>query len=66
MRRGVIPEPERARLLAANEAEKDANHELHAAVRAAYDAGGSIREIAEALGGRSTNTIQRWLREEGL
>lgn len=61
MKRGVIPEPERARLLAADQGERDATAELHAAVRAAYDAGGSIREIAEALD-RSTNTIQRWLK----
>ncbi|AWH14442.1 HTH DNA binding protein [Mycobacterium phage TChen] len=56
--RGVVPEPERTQLLEAAAAAA----ELPRAVRAANEAGGSVREIA-ALIGKSTNTIQRWLKE---
>lgn len=68
--RGLTPEPQRSRLLAAAErVKKDAEQlteseaELRRAVQEAREAGGSVREIA-ALIGRSTNTIQRWLRDE--
>lgn len=59
VRRGVTPEPERSRLLAAAKASAD----LRNAVQAAHKAGGSIRDIAQ-LSGLSTNTIQRWLKEK--
>ncbi|WP_374762435.1 helix-turn-helix domain-containing protein [Mycolicibacterium mageritense] len=62
MKKRSVPEPERTRLLAAAQAETAAASELRAAVHAAHDAGGSIREIAGLLG-VSTNTIQRWLKE---
>ncbi|WKW86666.1 hypothetical protein SEA_KARHDO_40 [Mycobacterium phage Karhdo] len=57
--RNTVPEPERTRLLEAAAAAA----ELPRAVRAANQAGGSVREIA-ALIGKSTNTIQRWLKEQ--
>lgn len=63
-KRGVIPDPERARILAAMRARDDAEAELRAAVVAGLLAGGSVREMA-ALTGMSTNTIQRWGREGG-
>lgn len=65
--RGVTPEPERSRLLAAL-AEYEANRrELKAAIIDAHSPpdgqqGGSVRDLAE-LTGRSTNTIQRWLKD---
>ena len=59
--RGVTPEPERSKLLTAATAADTASVELRNAVQAAHQAGGSVREIAELIG-RSTNTIQRWLR----
>lgn len=61
MRRGITPEPQRSELLAAAEADDDAEAGLRRAVQAAHLAGGSVREIATLIG-RSTNTIQRWLR----
>jgi transposase len=61
MKRGTTPEPERSQLLAAAARAGTAGDELRAAVQAARLAGGSVREIA-ALIGRSTNTVQRWLR----
>lgn len=60
--RGEIPDAERVSLQEKVEERDEARQELIAAVKAAKDAGGSIRDIAE-LTGRSTNTIQRWLRE---
>ncbi|ACF34105.1 hypothetical protein BOOMER_43 [Mycobacterium phage Boomer] len=71
---GVVPEPERSQLLKATSAHEKAVRELdrkrrqvdavlRAAVRAASAAGGSVREIA-VLTGKSTNTIQRWLKEQ--
>ena len=58
---GHVPEPETRRLLAALAAATEAEAELHAAVRAAFAAGGSVREIARVLA-KSTNTIQAWTR----
>lgn len=66
--RGVVP-PDVARTLlaadrkaaAADRKAATAAAELHAAVAAAHQAGASIRELA-ALLGRSTNTIQAWVR----
>lgn len=63
-KRGLIPDPERARILAAMRARDDAETELRAAVVAGLLAGGSVREMA-TLTGMSTNTIQRWGREGG-
>ncbi|AEK07801.1 HTH DNA binding protein [Mycobacterium phage Yoshi] len=63
MKRGETPEPQRSKLLAAVEAHDVTRSELLAAVREASSAGGSVREIA-ALTGKSTNTIQRWLKEQ--
>ncbi|WP_186328981.1 hypothetical protein [Prescottella equi] len=61
-KRGLIPDPERARILAALAARNAAEAELRAAVVANLLAGGSIREMA-ALTGMSTSTIQKWGRE---
>lgn len=58
----MTPEPQRSHLLAVAASESAAGLELRAAVREAREAGGSVREIADLIG-RSTNTIQRWLRE---
>jgi hypothetical protein len=58
--RGVIPAAEGARLRSAALAVTTADTELRAAVRAAWRAGGSVREIAAELG-KSTRTIQDWL-----
>ncbi|APE11563.1 hypothetical protein BO226_22100 [Rhodococcus sp. 2G] len=63
-KRGLIPDPERARILTAMRARDDAEVELRAAVVAGLLAGGSVREMAD-LTGMSTNTIQRWGREGG-
>ncbi len=63
-KRGLIPDPERARILDAMRARDAADTELRAAVVAGLLAGGSIREMA-ALTGMSTSTIQRWGREGG-
>ena len=63
-KRGVIPDTERKRILAAMEARDSAEVELRAAVVAGLLAGGSVREMAD-LTGMSTNTIQRWGREGG-
>lgn len=60
----MIPDLERARVLAAMSAAKDADAELRAAVVAGLLAGGSIREMA-ALTGMSTATIQKWGRDGG-
>lgn len=60
--RGVTPAPERRRLQTATRKHETSRTELIAAVKAAKNAGGSIRDIAE-LTGRSTNTIQRWLHD---
>lgn len=59
-----VPEPQRSQLLAAAAAAEGAQIALRRAVRRAKDAGGSIREIA-ALLSKSTNTIDRWLDQEG-
>lgn len=59
--RGVIPHDQRARLQAAADGVAAAGAELHAAVLAAWQAGGSVREIADELG-KSTRTIQDWIR----
>ena len=61
--RGLVPDPERVRLLAAVKGVEDADTELRAAVIAAHRAGGSVREIAKLID-RSTNTIWRWLQED--
>lgn len=61
MKRGITPEPERSQLLAAASAADAADGQLRAAVRDAHAAGGSVREIAELIG-KSTNTIQRWIK----
>ncbi|MGH3804085.1 MAG: hypothetical protein ACRDTD_28915, partial [Pseudonocardiaceae bacterium] len=58
-RRGVIPEAESSRILAALKSRAAAEVELRAAVVAGLRAGGSVREMAEVTG-MSTNTIQRW------
>lgn len=63
-KRGLIPDVERARVLAAMTAANDADTELRAAVVAGLLAGGSIREMA-ALTGMSTATIQKWGRDGG-
>jgi transposase len=57
----VIPPAERARLRAAAARADAASVELKAAVSAAWRAGGSVRVIAEELG-KSTRTIQNWLK----
>ncbi|AEK09137.1 HTH DNA binding protein [Mycobacterium phage Ibhubesi] len=67
---GTVPEPLRSELA---EAAADLNGTLSQAeektrrlrdrVLAASAAGGSVREIA-VLTGKSTNTIQRWLKEQ--
>lgn len=62
MRRGVVPDVERERLLAALRQVDEANTELRDAVVAANKAGGSVREIAKVIG-KTTQTVQRWLRE---
>lgn len=59
--RGLIPPAERARLKAASDEVGVAAAELRAAVFAAWEAGGSVREIADELG-KSTRTIQDWIR----
>ncbi|MFL0295002.1 helix-turn-helix domain-containing protein [Mycobacterium sp. SMC-18] len=59
--RGVIPPAERARLKTAADDVGAASAELKEAVRAAWKAGGSVREIADELG-KSTRTIQDWIR----
>lgn len=41
----------------------DADAEMRAAVRAARDAGGSVRVIAE-VAGLSTRTVQLWLKDD--
>lgn len=58
--RGVIPFSEGTRLRKAANAVTVADTELRAAVRAAWRAGGSVREIAAAAG-KSTRTIQDWV-----
>lgn len=57
---GVIPPGERERLHAAAAGVDEAAAEMKAAVRAAWDAGGSVRVIAAELG-KSPRTIQTWL-----
>ncbi|HUH68883.1 MAG TPA: helix-turn-helix domain-containing protein [Mycobacterium sp.] len=59
--RGVIPPAERKRLRATERRLGEADTEMRAAVQAAHQAGGSIRSIAAEIG-RSTRTIQNWLR----
>jgi len=59
-KRGVVPEPQATRLVKLAQA---ADIDLPEAAREARAAGGSIREIAR-LANRSTNTIQRWLKEK--
>lgn len=61
-RRGVIPDPQHERLTKALRNHTTATHELRAAVIAALDAGGSVREVAR-VAGMSTNTIARWSKE---
>ena len=57
------PAGEVAELLrAAGEQRVAADAQLRAAVLAAVDAGGSIREVAR-LGQLSTHTVQQWLRD---
>lgn len=63
MRHGVTPEPQRSQLIKAVEVKADGDARVRAAVLAANEAGGSVRDIAE-LTGYSTNTIQRWLKEK--
>lgn len=50
------------RLLKAADAKAVADTELRAAVRAAKEAGGSVRVIAEAAG-LSTRSVQDWLKD---
>lgn len=59
--RGVIPVDQRERLRMAEDGVAAAVAELQAAVLAAWRAGGSVREIADELG-KSTRTIQNWIR----
>lgn len=61
MKRGVTPPIERRRLLTLMRKAEKGRDEFIQAVRDAHTAGGSVRDIAE-LTGRSTNTIQRWLK----
>ncbi|AAN07966.1 HTH DNA binding protein [Mycobacterium phage Che9d] len=61
--RGVVPEPQRSQLLNALEEGELVTEKIRRAVVAAKAAGGSVREIA-VLTGKSTNTIQRWLKEQ--
>ena len=63
-RRGLIPDAERERIVAALESRGAAEVELRAAVVAGLLAGGSVREVA-GVTGMSTNTIQRWGHEGG-
>ncbi len=49
-------------LRAAGEQRVAADAQLRAAVLAAVDTGGSIREVAR-LGQLSTHTVQQWLRD---
>lgn len=60
--RGTIPEPERTRLISAIQALDEAATELQNAVKAARDADGSVREIANLIG-KSPTTIQSWSQE---
>ncbi|QXO12842.1 hypothetical protein SEA_LATRETIUM_42 [Mycobacterium phage Latretium] len=60
--RGVVPEPNRSRLVKAARASARSDEKLRHEVIEASAAGGSVREIA-VLTGKSTNTIQRWLKE---
>lgn len=63
--RNITPPEQRARILrimrAAQRSEERYDEKLAQAVRDAHVAGGSVRDIAE-LTGRSTSTIQRWLK----
>lgn len=61
--KGTIPGPQRRKLIAADRRARAAVAALHTAVAEAHAAGGSIRVIADLLG-RSTHTIQAWLRAE--
>ncbi|WP_202375140.1 helix-turn-helix domain-containing protein [Mycobacteroides abscessus] len=58
----TIPPAQRRRLHTAARHMVDADDEMRAAVRDAKDAGGSIRAIADEIG-RSTRTIQNWLKD---
>ncbi len=58
----MIPLTQLRRLRSASNDVDTATAELYEAVRDAKEHGGSIRAIASELG-RSTQTIQRWLRE---
>jgi DNA invertase Pin-like site-specific DNA recombinase len=60
--RGVIPADEAKRLDRAGRAKERADSALRAAVVAALEAGGSVREVA-ALARVSTNTVARWKRD---
>lgn len=57
----MIPVDQRERLRMADDGVAAAAAELQAAVLAARRAGGSVREIADELG-KSTRTIQNWIR----
>lgn len=63
-RRRELPTPDALkRLRAAADFKQRADSELKAAVRAAREAGGSVRVIAEEAG-LSTRTVQDWLKSE--
>ena len=60
-KRGLVQDSDQARILAALKGREATHRELHDAVIAALEHGGSVREVAE-LSGLSTNTISRWKR----
>lgn len=58
-KRGLVPAADQARIVDALQRTDAAQAELRAAVLAAIDHGGSVREIAQ-VSGLSTNTVSRW------
>jgi transposase-like protein len=56
---GVVPTEAAARIRAARDAKTVADAELRAAVVAALEAGGSVREVAK-VAGLNPDTVQRW------
>jgi transposase-like protein len=61
--RGTLTEPDQERLTAALAGREASDAEMRAAVLAAVENGGSVRELA-AFTGLSTSTISRWKRGE--
>lgn len=59
---GTPTAAQKRRLATAARRRDTANTEFHQALRNVHEEGVSIRQLAELLG-RSTNTIQRWLKE---